>query len=289
VKTLIVDDDKLCRVLLENMLSPYSACDTACDGAEAIDAFRLALDNDAPYDLVCLDIMMPGMNGHQVLESIREIERNRDILGNDGVKVVMATALDNSKQCIQAFREGCESYLTKPIDAGRLLAAVRSVVGALPEARSTRTDTLPSRAAGPAEGGHLGRFLVVDDDRVCRELLAEMLDSFGRCDFALDGAEAVEAVRLALEDDRPYDLVCLDIMMPGMNGHDALTAIRQVEQQHGIVGCDGVKVIMTTALSDSKHCLQAFREGCESYVTKPIHEGQLFERLRQLQLPCGQP
>lgn len=127
MKFLIVDDDKLCRMLLESMLSPLGTCHTAYDGSEAINAFRVALDEGEPYDLVCLDIMMPSMDGHQVLDMIREIERRRGILGSDGVKVIMTTALCDSKHCIRAFREGCESYLTKPIREEQLLEQVRSL------------------------------------------------------------------------------------------------------------------------------------------------------------------
>jgi two-component system chemotaxis response regulator CheY len=71
-------------------------------------------------------------------------------------------------------------------------------------------------------------------------------------------------------------------MMPGVSGHDALTAIRRLELEHGIGGTDGVKVIMTTALRDSKHCIQSFREGCECFLTKPIHDAELLEKMREL-------
>jgi two-component system chemotaxis response regulator CheY len=133
------------------------------------------------------------------------------------------------------------------------------------------------------------KFLIVDDDAVCRELLKDILSAHGECDLAYDGAEAIDAVRLALEDNAPYDLVCLDIMMPGTSGHDALQAIRQIEARYGVLGSDGVKIIMTTALRDPKHCIAAFREGCESYVTKPIREEQLLAMMRQLGLLRAAP
>jgi two-component system chemotaxis response regulator CheY len=128
------------------------------------------------------------------------------------------------------------------------------------------------------------RCLIVDDDRVCRELLRDMIEPIANCDFAYDGSEAVDVVRLAIEDGAPYDLICLDIMMPGMDGHEALSAIRGLESKHGIRGSDGVKIVMTTALRDSQHCIQSFQEGCECYVTKPVDHDQFFERLRSLRL-----
>ena len=73
-------------------------------------------------------------------------------------------------------------------------------------------------------------------------------------------------------------------MMPGMDGHEALAAIRELEAQSGIRCTDGAKVIMTTALRDSKHCIQSFREGCECYVTKPVNHDEFFGKLQTLNL-----
>ncbi len=291
MKFLIVDDDKLCRILVESILSPFGTCHTAYDGDEAINAFRLALQEGTPYDLICLDIMMPHTDGHQVLSAVRAIEQGKGILGSDGVKVIMTTALEDSRHCLAAFREGCEAYLTKPLREAQLLEQVGKLLGGLPEpdvSRRTRFGTSGNAGFAADEGPQdtaaprAGRFLIVDDDPICRELLRVMLARHGRCDLAVDGREAVEAVRLALEDGRPYDLICLDIMMPGLSGHETLLAVRQIEEDRGRTGSDGVRVIMTTALCDSKHCIRAFREGCESYLTKPIRAEELFEQMRVL-------
>ncbi len=279
---LIVDDDPACRRLLKHYLAPYGRCDLAHDGREAVAAFRVALEQGEPYDMILLDVMMPELDGHHVLDSIRGLEHARGIAGNERVKVLMITAVIDPKQCVQAFREGCEAYLTKPFAEEDLLAEVQSLLGEL--ARSLPDRHAPASALSPADGARRHRYLIVDDDPVCRELLKAILSQYGRCDVAYDGQEAVDAVRLALEDGAPYDLVCLDIMMPGSSGHDALRAIRAVERERGIGGSDGVKVIMTTALRDSKHCVRAFREGCESYVTKPIREGDLLACMRDLGL-----
>ncbi|MBN2024233.1 MAG: response regulator [Pirellulales bacterium] len=286
MRFLVVDDDRACRALLENILGRYGECDAACDGDEAIQRVREALDARRPYDLVCLDIMMPNRDGHQTLDAIRQIEYEHGVFGSDGVKVVMVTALSDSKHCIRAFHEGCESYVTKPIDAMVLLDQVRVLLG--------RLETVPPtsvRPATPTRRPSHGRprYLIVDDDRICRELLRSYLEPLGECDFAYDADEAIDAVRLALADGRPYDLVCLDIMMPGKSGHDALTEIRMLESDHGVLGSDGVPVIMTTALKDSKHCIRAFAEGCESYVTKPINQDDLLSAMRDLGVPCANP
>ncbi|MBN1910375.1 MAG: response regulator [Pirellulales bacterium] len=281
MKFLIVDDDSACRALLEDILGELAHCEEAADGAEAVEQFREALDAGEPYDLICLDIMMPHVDGHQALDEMRKIEYERGIYGSSGVKVVMTTALSDSKHCIRAFHEGCESYVTKPINSQQLLEQVKMLLGKLSPLGNAVPrfgwNELPDdQPAGP------GHFLLVDDDRACRELLRAMLKPYGECDMAYDGQEAVDAVRLALDDNRPYDLICLDIMMPGKSGHQALEEIRQIEAEHGIHGSDGVPVIMTTALNDSKHCIQSFKEGCESYITKPIQVNQLLGAMRQL-------
>ena len=248
----------------------------------AVGAYRMALDGGQPYDLVCLDIMMPEMDGHGTLRAIREIERERHILGSDGVPVLMLTASDDPKDCIKAFTEGCESYAPKPIEEKALVIEVRRLVPALSKSKPS-ADRHGQDAEGATDGDRI-RCLIVDDDRVCREVLRDMLDPVAECDFAYDGSEAVDVVRLAIEDRSPYELICLDIMMPGMDGHEALSAIRELETKNGIHGTDTVRVVMTTALRDSKHCIQSFREGCECYVTKPVNQDELFGKLRLLNL-----
>ncbi len=298
MKFLIVDDDAVCRKLVKTILAPYGDCDLAFDGSEAIDAVRLALEDGQPYDLVCLDIMMPGTDGHEALEAIRQLESRRGIAGSDGVKIIMTTALVDSKHCIRAFHNGCESYVTKPLRAEKLLEQVRVLLGGpLERVLPTTAIASPARAditspalaeaiplSAPAKLGRTPRYLIVDDDGVCRALLKAYLSPFGQCAFAYDGQEAIDAVRLALEDGKPYDLICLDIMMPGISGHEALSTIRRMEEEHGINGSDGAKVIMTTALRDAKHCVQSFREGCECYVTKPIDEDELLAKMLDLGL-----
>ena len=120
MKTLIVDDDFFCRKLLKKFLSPYGECDMASGGDDAILAFKTALDEGNPYDLICLDIMMPNMDGHAVLREIRRIESEMSIEGLEGVKIIMISALSDSKNIMNAFKSGCESFIVKPIDKNKV-------------------------------------------------------------------------------------------------------------------------------------------------------------------------
>ncbi|OQX10425.1 MAG: hypothetical protein BWK76_20740 [Desulfobulbaceae bacterium A2] len=127
--------------------------------------------------------------------------------------------------------------------------------------------------------------LVVEDEFISRTLLTELLSDYGTCHVATNGLEAVEAFLNALDDGHPYDLICLDIMMPHLNGQEALQRIRALEAERGIGGLDTVKVIMTTALDDSKNIMQAFTKGnCEAYLTKPLDRNKLLKHLRELQI-----
>jgi len=124
---LIVEDDFTSGKLLETYLSDCADCFITCDGPEAVEAFVDALDFGQPFDLICLDVMMPGMSGHEVLTEVRRIEAERGIGGLDGVKVIMTTALDDSGNIMGSFREGCEAYVVKPVRKDKLLAEIEKL------------------------------------------------------------------------------------------------------------------------------------------------------------------
>lgn len=124
MKSLIVDDDFFSRRILQSILSTYGESHVAVDGKEALFAYEQAIAEEKPYDVICLDIMMPEMDGQEVLKKIREIENNKNIFGSDAVKIIMTTTLDDHQNVIKAFREQCESYLVKPISKTKLVEAI---------------------------------------------------------------------------------------------------------------------------------------------------------------------
>ena len=126
--------------------------------------------------------------------------------------------------------------------------------------------------------------LIVEDDFTSRLLLQELVKSYGTSHIAVNGKEAVEAVRQAMEDGKPYDLICMDIMMPEMDGQEALRKIRAQEEASGILSTKGVKIVMTTALGDPKNVIAAFGNLCDAYLTKPVQKAKLLEELRKLKL-----
>ena len=114
--------------------------------------------------------------------------------------------------------------------------------------------------------------------------MSNFLTKYGECDVTVDGMEAVDAFMMALEDGEPYDLVCLDIMMPVMDGYQALVGIRNLEKERGIPAEKSVKVIMTTALNEEKNVKMAFELGCTIYSGKPIDQVRFEQALKKLGL-----
>jgi len=127
LRTMIVEDEFTSRKILSRMLAPLGPCDVAMDGKEALEAFSTALREGSPYDVMCLDIGMPDMNGHDVLKRIREMEEEAGLGGFDRVKIIMTTASDDRANIMGAFRSECDAYLIKPIEASRLLSTLSAL------------------------------------------------------------------------------------------------------------------------------------------------------------------
>lgn len=120
MKILIAEDDLSSRKFLHRFMQAYGECDLTVDGMEALDAFLMALNEGNPYDLVCLDIMMPAVDGVKVLQVIRDLERQKKVEEQNRCKIIMTTALNEVKLVNSLFEYGCEAYATKPIDIKKL-------------------------------------------------------------------------------------------------------------------------------------------------------------------------
>ena len=126
--------------------------------------------------------------------------------------------------------------------------------------------------------------LVVDDDATNVKVLKGMLNRYGETHTAFNGQEALDAIFKAYSDGEPFNLVCLDIMMPEMDGQTVLKAVRAKEAELGIAVSEGVKIIMASALDDKENILGAFKEGCEGYIIKPISREKLIQKVKDLGL-----
>lgn len=128
------------------------------------------------------------------------------------------------------------------------------------------------------------RILIAEDDLASRKVISKFLSSYGECDITIDGMEALEAFMLAWDEGRPYDLICLDIMMPELDGVKVLKTIRDIEKQKGAEEKKRARIIMTTALNDKESVFGAFETGCEAYAAKPIDLKKMVEVMKKLNL-----
>lgn len=128
------------------------------------------------------------------------------------------------------------------------------------------------------------KILIAEDDLVSRKFLQKFFLEYGEVDVVVDGLEALDAYLMAIKDKEPYDLICLDIMMPKVDGVKALKAIREYEKQQKLSAENKAKVIMITALADTQYVHDAFEAGCEAYAAKPVDINKLMDVMRKLDL-----
>lgn len=126
------------------------------------------------------------------------------------------------------------------------------------------------------------RILIAEDDPASARYMEGLMARFGECTVTSDGEQAVAAFEAALDEGRPFQLVCLDIMMPHKTGQEALLDIRALEQKRGVKTAQETKVVMTTALGDVRSVMGAYKEGATAYLTKPIVPERMFETLHNL-------
>jgi two-component system chemotaxis response regulator CheY len=127
------------------------------------------------------------------------------------------------------------------------------------------------------------RALIVEDDPLSSKILLKVLSAYGQCDVAVNGKDAVDAYQRSLEEASPYSLICMDIMMPELNGQEALRRIRELEQKAGIAADDMVKVVMTTSLNGTEQASQAlFKGGASAYFVKPLQLDNFIQELKSI-------
>jgi signal transduction histidine kinase/DNA-binding response OmpR family regulator len=261
---LVVDDNDTNRRILEGMLRNWRMCLAAADGGEvALGELRRAAAAGAPYRLVLLDVMMPGMDGFEVARRIKQAP------GLAGATIMMLSSADRKGDAARCRAMGVTRYLTKPVKQSELLDAILLALG-------RRRDWAPADAAAapPAEGARPLGVLLAEDNTVNQRLALRLLEKQGhQVVVANNGREAVEAV-----ERETFDVVLMDVQMPQMNGFEATAAIRAAERGTG----RHVPIIALTAHAmkgDRERCLAA---GMDGHVTKPIQGKALMELLAGL-------
>ena len=128
MKVLIVEDDAVSRKMIEMIMKPLTKeYSLAKDGEIALDFFNESVESKSNYDLVLLDIMLPKMDGQTLLLKFRQKEKEYNLLGNKGSKIIMVSALDDAGNILEAFKNQCDGYLTKPYNKNSLMIELKKL------------------------------------------------------------------------------------------------------------------------------------------------------------------
>jgi two-component system chemotaxis response regulator CheY len=209
---------------------------------------------------------------HQLEDVLAQIRSHKMVPTPYNVRILLR-ATDQMRDMVQNAGESNQA------ETADILAALSGLLGN-PAAPTEKNSTFDRSR----QGARIVRVLLVEDDFVSRLMLQTFLSRYGECHIAVNGKEAVEAFRLALERGQKYDLVCMDIMMPEMDGREAVRQVRALEEAHGILSSSGAKIVMTTAVEDIKEVIQCFQQLCDAYLMKPIDLGQLLSLMKCYQL-----
>lgn len=125
MKCLVIDDEDFSRDFVVTLLSEFGECEEAAGGTEAIGKFTAALENNQPFDLIILDIMMAEMNGHETAKALRIIEKEHSVEINKKAKIVMLTALNSPEDAMESFFSAqSAAYIIKPVSREKLVEVI---------------------------------------------------------------------------------------------------------------------------------------------------------------------
>jgi DNA-binding response OmpR family regulator len=249
---LLIDDQTDMReLLLRRLARDGFRVASANDGESALGMMRVER-----YDLVLLDLQMPGLDGHAILA---RIVADPQLCAAGVIMLTAENARDTVLRCLEA---GAVDYIVKPFDYSEMKTRIWRAAVARGRAHARRHNG-GTVAAMPA------RVLVVDDQELNRNLLARRVEHAGhRATCVGSGQEALASLQT-----EPHDLVLLDIRMPGMDGFAVLRAIRSSAP------LADTAVMMVSALNDPNSIRRGYELGADDYVTKPFSSAELKARM----------
>jgi PAS domain S-box-containing protein len=273
VRMLIVDDNATNRRVLTEMVAAWGCVAVTANGAaQALLLLRDIPPEDAPFDVILLDLNMPDIDGYSLARAVRADPELAPI------PMVMLTSSAQRGEAERTLRAGIVAYLTKPVRSALLRSALNNALapnverpagkpadshGLSEVVRATNADPLLSMP-------HSGTVLVVEDNLVNQKVFTALLASIGyRADVAVNGFDALEAL-----DRTPYDAVFMDCQMPVMDGYETTEKVRLREggDRHTCI----IAVTASAMAADRDRCLDA---GMDDYMTKPIKAEDLDAKL----------
>ncbi len=261
LRSLVVDDDfDTCSSVTKMLSTIGMRPDWTTSGKEAVLRVKFAEEQGDEYAAFIIDLLMPDMNGVEV------VRRIRGIIGEER-PIIILTAYDWSDIEAEARDAGVTAFCSKPV----FLSELREIMEA-PFKPIHKMEAEPEDLS--FEGRHI---LLVEDNELNQEIAVEILQEEGFIlDVADDGAVAVEKMRQAGPDQ--YDLILMDIQMPVMNGYEATRRIRGLEDPE--VACIPIIAMTANAFEEDKKA--AFEAGMNGHIAKPIDIPKLIEVLREV-------
>ncbi|MGH9403810.1 MAG: PAS domain-containing protein [Terriglobia bacterium] len=275
IRVLVVDDHATNRQILGDTLRRMGAKPLLVDSAkDGIQALEEACQENAPFKLMLSDVHMPEMDGFQLA---KQIKQNPQL--TSGI-IMMLSSGGQRGDAARCRRLGVSAYLTKPVSRSDLRKAILKVLGGAPVSDAARPlVTRHSLREESKEDGHhepapltMGlRILLAEDNKVNQVLAVRLLEKRGhRVTVVGDGRGALAAI-----EKLPLDLVLMDVQMPGMDGREAASILREKEKAIG----GHLPIIAMTAHAmkgDREMCLQS---GMDGYVSKPIRQDDLWRTI----------
>ncbi|PLX66702.1 MAG: hypothetical protein C0602_11600 [Denitrovibrio sp.] len=263
-KVLVVDDNETSREILSTEMTRFGfVVSEASSGFEALEKVEENLKE--PYDLIVMDWKMPGMNGIEASDKIRNMKGLEKI-----PQVMMVTAYGREEIMKEAADVGIKGFLVKPINRSVLFDTVMEIFGKESSRRKKKAVKSAKDSEGykKLKGMHV---LLAEDNEINQQVATEMLESVGvRVTIANNGREAVEAA-----SKQEFDAVLMDIQMPEMDGLQASKAIRDELK----IDKEKLPVIAMTAHAMVEDREKSMNAGMNDHITKPINPDELFGTL----------
>jgi two-component system sensor histidine kinase/response regulator len=266
-RALVVDDNRANRTILQELLASWRIDATAVDSAAAaLAALDEAITRQRPFDLVITDALMPEIDGFTLARQIAADPRL------SGANVIVLTSARSGSARLRGADRTIASQLTKPVKQSDLLDAIVTALGRPAAPPPHHEGRRPPRAVERRLN-----ILVAEDNPTNQTLVRLLLEQHRhRVTLVADGREAV-----AKSDTRAFDLILMDVQMPGMDGFEAAAAIRQRERTTGT----HIPIVAMTAhamAGDRERCLE---QGMDAYVSKPLRSDDLLATIDALLAP----
>jgi PAS domain S-box-containing protein len=254
---LIVDDNDTNRRILENQMQAWGIPATSAAGAqEALETLQDATQER--FDVVILDMHMPGMNGITLAEVIKADPRTSH------ARLIILTSLGKLMDDEQLKRMGIDACLVKPVKQTRLFQCLTGLFSLPHEPEPARSNSAAAAVLPPKEL----RVLLAEDNIINQKVAVGLLRKIGYTpDVANNGREALEAVNRSC-----YDVILMDCQMPQMDGYEASRQIRLLEEANGGKPAYIIAMTANAMKGDREKCLAA---SMNDYLSKPVKDSEL--------------